>query len=224
MVNYLNIQKMYDSETDFNLLMTKDRLSKFLVHYEAFKKVAHLNGSIVEAGVFKGTSFSRFAMMRKLFNKENSKLIGFDVFEEPYPDTKYKNEKKQRKHWMKTAGNSFSKKKLETLFKKKNIKNFQLIKGNVLKTVPEFLNKRPKEKIILLNVDIDFVESTECVLNHFYPRIIKGGLILLDNYQVQMGHTFYHIHEHHLVFCNHTATFYFFQEPFFLYFHISQYY
>ena len=84
---------------------------------------------------------------------------------------------------MKTAGNSFSKKKLETLFKKKNIKNFQLIKGNVLKTVPEFLKKRPKEKIILLNVDIDFVESTECVLNHFYPRIIKGGLILLDNYQ-----------------------------------------
>ena len=42
---------------------------------------------------------------------------------------------------------------------------------------------RPKEKIILLNVDIDFVESTEYVLNHFYPRIIKGGLILLDNYQ-----------------------------------------
>ena len=60
-------------------------------------------------------------MMRKLFNKENSKLIGFDVFEEPYPDTKYKNEKKQRKHWMKTAGNSFSK-KIRNVTKEKVLK------------------------------------------------------------------------------------------------------
>ena len=32
-----NTQAMYDAETNFNLLMTPERLSKFLVHYEAFK-------------------------------------------------------------------------------------------------------------------------------------------------------------------------------------------
>ena len=103
-------QTMYDAETNFNLLMTSERLSKFLVHYEAFKKIKNIKGSIVEAGVFKGTSFSRFSMLRKIFNKESSKLIGFDVFEEPYPDTKYSNEKAERT-LIKTAGGiSISKK------------------------------------------------------------------------------------------------------------------
>ena len=47
----LNIQKMYNAETEFNLLMTQERLSKFLIHYEAFKKISKLKGSIIEAGV-----------------------------------------------------------------------------------------------------------------------------------------------------------------------------
>ena len=180
----LNIQKMYNSETEFNLLMTQERLSKFLIHYEAFKKISKLKGSIIEAGVFKGTSLSRFAMFRKIFNKESSKLIGFDVFENPYPQTKYKNEKKQRKHWIQTAGGkSISKKNLSKIFKSKNINNFELIKGDVLKTIPKFLKKNKKLKIILLNVDIDFVESTECVLNSFYKYLVKGGIILFDNYR-----------------------------------------
>ena len=34
-----NIQSMYDAETTFNLYMNKERLSKFLIHYELFKKI-----------------------------------------------------------------------------------------------------------------------------------------------------------------------------------------
>tara|TARA_B100001063_G_C16529630_1_gene435764 strand:- start:33 stop:710 length:678 start_codon:yes stop_codon:yes gene_type:complete len=178
-----NTQEMYDAETNFNLLMTPERLSKFLVHYEAFKKIRNIKGNIVEAGVYKGTSFSRFSMLRKLFKKESCKLIGFDVFEEPYPETKYSNEKKQREHWIKTAGGvSISKKNLERILKKKGIKNFELIKGDVLKTIPKF-KKRNNIKIALLNVDIDFVESTECVLYNLYENVVKGGVILFDNYR-----------------------------------------
>ena len=69
--------------------MTNDRLAKFLIHYEAFKLIKNLKGSIVECGVFKGTSFVRFAELRNLFNK-NSKLIGFDHFSAFYPKTKFK--------------------------------------------------------------------------------------------------------------------------------------
>ena len=123
-------------------------------------------------------------MFRKIFNKESSKLIGFDVFENPYPQTKYKNEKKQREHWVQTAGGkSISKKNLSKIFKSKSIKNFELIKGDVITTIPKFLKKNKKLKIILLNVDIDFVESTECVLNSFYKYLVKGGIILFDNYR-----------------------------------------
>ena len=34
-----NMQSMYDAETDFNSQMSPERMSKFLIHYEAFKLI-----------------------------------------------------------------------------------------------------------------------------------------------------------------------------------------
>ena len=31
--------------------------------------------------------------------------------------------------------------------------------------------------------DIDFVRSTECVLYNLYENVVKGGIILFDNYR-----------------------------------------
>ena len=189
-----NTQNMYDAETQFNLFMNKERLSKFLIHYELFKKIHKINGSIVECGVFKGTSLSRFAMMRELFFKQNKKkLIAFDVFSDKFPNTKFKNEKIQRSHWIKTAGgSSIATSQLHKIFKRKKIKNYELIKGDVLKTIPKYVKKNPNLKISLLNVDIDFVETTQCVLENFYDKVSKNGIILFDNYEgIGTGGTFY---------------------------------
>jgi len=174
--------------------MNEERFSKLLIHYEVFKKIKNIPGSIIECGVFKGTSFSRFAMLRELIgNKKKNKLIAFDVFSDDFPNTNFHNEKIQRKHWIKTAGgSSISTNQIEKIFKKKKIKNYELIKGDVLKTIPKFVKNNPKLKISLLNIDIDFVETTQCVLDNFYDKVVKGGIVLFDNYQgVGTGGTFY---------------------------------
>lgn len=49
-----------------------------------------------------------------------------------------------------------------------------------MKTVPKYIKKNRQLKICLLNVDIDFVESTHCVLENFYDKVVKGGIILFD--------------------------------------------
>ena len=118
------LQNMYDAETHYNLFMNEERFSKLLIHYEIYKKVKKIPGAIVECGVFKGTSFSRFAMMRELIgNSKKNRLIAFDVFNDDFPNTKYENEKKQRQHWIKTAGgSSISTSKLDKIFKKKKLK------------------------------------------------------------------------------------------------------
>ena len=175
-------QSMYDSETDFNLQMNKERISKFLIHYEIFKKVSKVKGDIVECGIFKGTSFVRLALFRELFKKKCN-LIGFDIFGDIYPDTSFENEKKHRKHWVKTAGHSsISLEQMKKVFKKKKIKNYKLYKGDVLKTIPNFIKKNKKIKISLLNIDLAFVEPTECALNYLYNNVSKGGAIIFDNY------------------------------------------
>ncbi len=180
----LDIQSMYDYETNFHLTMNEERLSKFLTHFEAFKLSQNVPGEIVECGVFKGTSLMRFGMLRKVFGGDHtSRLIGFDVFSNKYPNTKFKEDKIQRKHWIKTAGSSsISETQLKKIFKNRKISNFQIIKGDVNKTVPKFIKKNPGIKISLLNIDIDFVEPTLTVLENFYNKVSKGGIILLDNY------------------------------------------
>ena len=126
-----NLQNMYDAETHFNLFMNDERFSKLLIHYEIYKKIKNYKGSIIECGVFKGTSFSRFAMLRELFGKpKNNKLIAFDVFSDKFPDTNFANEKIQRKHWIDTAGgSSISTNQLTKIFKKKKLKILNLSKG-----------------------------------------------------------------------------------------------
>lgn len=54
----------------------------------------------------------------------------------------------------------------------------QLVKGRVEATIPE----RAPEKISLLRLDTDFYESTRHELQHLFPRLAPGGIIIIDDY------------------------------------------
>ncbi len=179
-----NEQSMFDYETFNSLTTNEERIGKFLAHYEAMKLAVNIPGEIVECGVFKGTSLMRFALMRQIMGGQNSaRIFGFDVFSNKYPKTKYKEDNIQRDHWINTAGaKSIGDKQLKKLFLKKGIKNFNLIPGDVNKTIPKFIKRNPGFKISLLNIDIDFVEPTLTTLKYFYNCVSKGGIILFDNY------------------------------------------
>ena len=187
-----DFKKMYDYETNYHLTMSGDRMGKLLCHYESLKQTINIPGEIVECGVFKGTSLTRFGVMRDLLGTKNSaKIIGFDVFSDSFPNTKYKEDKKIRSDWIKKAGgSSISKAQIIKIFKKLGIKNYEIVAGDITKTLPKYIKSKPELKISLLNIDIDFVESTYCSLKYLYPRVSKGGIILLDNYGFAHGDTF----------------------------------
>ena len=177
-------QSRYDYETNFHLTLEVSRLAKFIAHYEAYKMVADLPGSLVECGVFKGTSITRFALLRELLgNYYSAKIIAFDVFSDEFPDTTFEEDMAQREHWIETAGgSSISTEQLEDVFRRMKVKNYELVEGDICKTVPAYMSEHAGMKISLLNVDCDFVEPTRCVLEHMYDRVVRGGIILLDNY------------------------------------------
>ena len=138
----------------------------------------------MECGVFKGTSFARFALMRQLLGGDfSSKIIGFDVFSDDFPDTNFEEDKAQREHWIETAGaSSISIEQLSEILNLKRISNFELIPGDATKTIPEYCENHRGMRISILNVDIDFVEPTKIALQQLVPRVVKGGIVLLDNY------------------------------------------
>ncbi len=77
----IDFDKQFDYENGFYLTAPVNRISKFATHLELFRKVSALAGDIVECGIFKGASLSRFIKFRALFeNAFSKKIIGFDTF------------------------------------------------------------------------------------------------------------------------------------------------
>ena len=57
----------FEYENGFYLTCSPSRIGKMLAHYELYKKTSQTPGAIVECGVFKGVSLTRFTMFRELF-------------------------------------------------------------------------------------------------------------------------------------------------------------
>ena len=191
MIKLPDFAKAFEYENNFYLSCDNRRLSKILAHYELFKLAKELPGAIVECGVFKGASFVRFAGFRDLFgNPFSHKLVGVDIFG-AFPKTNFDEDKKYRTDCIRAAGEqSISKEQLIEVLKNKGIdKNVELVEGDVVKTIPEYLKKNPHLKISLLNLDTDVYEPAVSILENFWPRIVRGGILILDDYGTFPGET-----------------------------------
>ena len=191
MIKLPNFKKSFDYENNFYLSCDSSRIAKILAHYELFKMINHLPGVIVECGVFKGSSLARFSMFRDLFsNSLSKKIIGFDAFGK-FPETKFQNDKKYRRKFITSSGEEgISKMQLMQVLKnKKTERNVELIKGDITKTVPKYLKDHPELKISLLNLDTDIYEPSVTILENLFPRIVKGGILILDDYGSFPGET-----------------------------------
>ena len=61
----------------------------------------------------------------------------------------------------------------------------QFIKGDVCKTIPQFaVDQGNGLRVALLNLDLDLYEPTRVALEHFVPRMARGGVIVVDEYAV----------------------------------------
>lgn len=181
-------------ENAFYLTAPSIRIKKLLVHYELFKMAVDLPGDIVECGVFKGASLSRFAKFRDIFQGGSlKKVVGFDVFGEfPLPEGKYvEDDAVSRRKFIDDAGaHSITEDNLMQFLENSGVsENIDLIKGDISKTIPEFLKENPGFKVALLNIDLDLYKPTFDCLRYFYGRVSEGGIIILDDYNGFPGAT-----------------------------------
>ena len=189
MIKLPNFHKPFDYENNFYLSCDNSRIGKMIAHYELFKLSSKIPGCIIECGVFKGVSLIRFATFLKLLKKQNKKIIAFDAFGK-HTTTKISSDYKRRKKLLSHGKEAISEKQLMKVLKLKSLeKNIELIRGDITETVPRYLKSNPKLKISLLNLDVDFYEPSISILKNFYPKLSKGGILMLDNYGVWDGET-----------------------------------
>ncbi len=180
----MNFDEHFKHENDFYISAPVSRFSKFITHLDLFRKISDLRGEIVECGVFKGNSLMRWVKFRSLLeNPFSRKIIAFDTFDE-FPDASYEAEDIIRKKFIKEAGSkSVTQESLNDYLNKLKLnQNIFLVKGNILKTAPEYSKSHLELRIALLHIDVDLYEPTKVTLESFFSHVVKGGVVILDDY------------------------------------------
>lgn len=160
--------------------------------YKAVEYIARagIEGDFVECGVWKGgqTMMMAYGLMNE--GQYDRKLWLYDTYtgmSEPtevdvyaYPDDpaleKWKNlDRDDHNAWCYAPLDEVKKNVYATGYPREN---FSFIQGKVEDTLPA----QAPEKIALLRLDTDWYESTYHELEHLYPRLVPGGVLLIDDY------------------------------------------
>ena len=193
--NILNSFNSMEISNAFFLMNDIERMRKFLVKNLLFSKIIELPGDIIELGVFKGTGFLQFIKLLEIYlPASNKKVIGFDLFNSTNFDNNSTKQLQNYYQFCDVSSNGISKNKVKsyadklplanyspskTLFEKKK---FELIEGDVCNTIPQYIKDNPGLRISLLYCDMDIEKPTFEALNYLYDRVVRGGIIVFDEY------------------------------------------
>lgn len=167
-------------------------LMRFFAHYELFKMAVDLPGNFVEIGVFRGSSFFTFHKLLETFCPTDRRrhLFGFEHFKGL--NKFHKKDGRKTNSDGKSIGGFDTRSVRDEILKLldlhnddnliPNAKRSFLIEGDVKKTIPDFLKKNPGLRISLLHLDADLYEPTMTTLKNLFPRVVKGGLVVFDEY------------------------------------------
>jgi len=181
----------YVYENGFYLNCPSKRIGKLLVHYQLYSRISEIPGSFIELGVFKGASFLKFLKLRELLEKGRERnFLAFDTFGD-FPETAHPGDREKRKQFIESAGSkSISETEFNDLLKIQGLdKNVKTIAGDITKTLPSFLEGNPEIRFALIHLDVDIYEPCVAALHHCWPRLLRGGILVLDDYGFFPGTT-----------------------------------
>jgi O-methyltransferase len=150
----------------------------------------NIEGHIVECGVWKGGSMMAIADTLLKLGDNTRHLHLFDTFDGMTAPSEndvdvsgvtaeslLKNADKEQEDsiWCK-AGLDTVKKSVESIGYPND--RIHYIQGLVEQTIPQHI----PEKIALLRLDTDWYESTHHEMEHLFPRLAKGGILIIDDY------------------------------------------
>ena len=156
-----------------------------LVRIELFKKAMSIPGAIIECGVYKGNSLMLYYHMSMILEPYaiNRSIIGFDTFEgfrsiDPEKDPNDINPdmfSDTSEHYIQNMIDAH-----DLVRPANRIPRCEIIKGDIVKTVPGFIKTRPDLIVAMLILDTDLYEPTKVALETFLPLMPKGAIVVLD--------------------------------------------
>ena len=158
-------------------------LARYLFFYDLYKQVMPLNGHLADVGTFKGASFLFMAKLLKLFEPYNpAQVHGFDWFQGMAPSSN-----DDQTHLGKYQAD------YETLVRLMELQQLNdvavLHKMDVTTDLAPFMATNPHLRFKLVFVDCGLENVLESALEQFWPRLVQGGILVMDHYNCEVSPT-----------------------------------
>jgi hypothetical protein len=187
-----NIEELVDTLIKkIHSMVAKYMFNTVVRRYEEINK---LDGDIVECGVWRG-GFSIF--LAHLFKTKKIWMVdsyeGFQSLKDATYQYEGVTEVSPGLGYQKSEPNTPEREHKEWDWDiripidvvRNNMKEYGLVEEDRIKLVKGFVNKTlpvtPIDKIALLRIDIDTYSATLDVLNHLYPKVVSGGMVIFDD-------------------------------------------
>lgn len=171
---------------NFSLYATRQDLARFLFRSQMFQEILGIHGSIVECGVLYGQGLMTFAQLSSIFEPANHtrRVIGFDTFA-GFPRNHPKD--KSELTTDATAVGAMAADSRDELARcvrmfdvnrpGGHIPKVELIEGDIVETVPAYVDRNPHLVVSLLYLNVNVYEPTKTAIEIFLPRMPKGSVI-----------------------------------------------
>jgi hypothetical protein len=173
---------------NLGLFLTRASLGRILFMQNLYSRIINTHGVIMEFGVRWGQNLALFSSFRNIYEPHNfgRKIVGFDTFEGfPNVSPQDGNADSSRAGAYSVTKNyeSYLEDLLAThekLAPRSNLKKYELVKGDVKNTLPEYLEAHPETIISLAYFDMDIYEPTKFCLEKIKGHLTKGSIIGFD--------------------------------------------
>ena len=159
---------------------------------------SNIPGDIVECGVWKGGSMAAVARTLRLRDACDRKLWMYDTFEGmSSPDENDVDFLGHSAEQLMAAADESRSQDRDSIFCNCSLESvkatlgktgypeslLRYVKGKVEDTLTEPTPEQESPtQIAVLRLDTDWYESTRCELEHLFPRLVPGGVLIIDDY------------------------------------------
>lgn len=163
-----------------------EALARILYWNNLYQNIIDVPGVICEFGVRYGSTLSILTNLRSILEPFNhSRIIyGFDTFEGLKSTTSADGTLAKDGDFTVPENFEVILSEILTLLEAdspmSHVKKFELIKGDAINTVDDWLNDNPHAIISMCILDMDIYKPTKVVLEKIIPRLTKGSVIVFD--------------------------------------------
>lgn len=173
---------------NLSIFMPRQNLARVLFCYELIKATDHVFGDIMTMGVRWGFDMAQFLNLKATLSPYafDKNVIGFDTFSGFASTSAADGGGALIKDGSYSVSENYEDEleRILTAHKfnapRSNVSRFSLVKGDIVETLPAYLEQRPQTVVSLLYIDLDLYSPTKTSLDLLVSRIPKGGIIAFD--------------------------------------------